>query len=80
MGNLIERSTWKVVGVDTDDNDVAWEDFVSIRVILYITKPLMHGKKLDLSFRNICWVRLSYARIPNFCYCCEKLDHDLRML
>ena len=43
-------------------------DFMRVRVIIDISKPLSRGQKITLDDDSVCWVSFKYERLPNFCY------------
>jgi hypothetical protein len=47
-GGMIGSSVGEVEVVDTDANGVGWGDFLQVRVLINLTKPLAHGRKLKL--------------------------------
>lgn len=61
--------------VDLEKGELAWGEFLCIRVTLDILKPLLRGTKFSMWDRDSFWVRFSYERLPNFCYWCSWLGH-----
>ena len=51
-------------------------DFMRVRVILDITKPLSRGCKITLNDGSVCWVSFKYERLPNICYWCGCITHS----
>ena len=45
-------------------------DFLRVRVILDISKPLSRGRKITLDDGSVGWVSFKYERLPNICYWC----------
>lgn len=43
-----------------------------------VTKKLVRGKKVAIEEDEKRWVIFKYERLPNFCYNCGLLSHDLR--
>lgn len=69
---------WKigdVVKVDLDKGELAWGEFLQVRVTLDVRKPLLRGTKFFMGDGESCWVRFSYERLPNFCYFYGYLGH-----
>lgn len=48
MGNLIRSHIGRVEEVDIEKDEMAWGEFMSIRVSMDITKPLLRGKKINI--------------------------------
>ncbi|KAF5463985.1 hypothetical protein F2P56_014103 [Juglans regia] len=68
VGKLIGNLIGDFLEVDLAKGEVEWGEFMRVRVLLDISKPLQRRKKLKLGDENYCWVRLVYERLPNFCY------------
>ncbi|KAL3524671.1 hypothetical protein ACH5RR_013043 [Cinchona calisaya] len=69
--NRMNKSTAKVIG---NNEDVAWERYLRIRVIINIAKPLLKGMKFMFNGEE-CSVFFRYERLPNFCYTYGKIGH-----
>lgn len=76
VGHLIESTVGVVEEVDLLVGEIAWGEFMRVRVCLDVTKPLLRGKKLRIGSSTPYWVRFSYERLPDFCYICGKLGHS----
>ena len=50
-------------------------NFMRVRVVMDVSKPLYRGRKIALSGGNDSWVSFRYKRLPNLCYWCGKLTH-----
>lgn len=53
--------------------------FGRARVLIDITKPLIHGFWVDRPGKSDVWVEIKYERLQSFCYRCGKIDHDGRL-
>lgn len=38
-------------------------------------KPLLRQKKMNIGLAAPVWLRFSYERLPNFCFCCKIIGH-----
>lgn len=47
-----------------------------VRVLLDISKPLSHGRKISMDDGSNGWVSFKYERLPNICYQCGRLTHS----
>ena len=43
-----------------------------------VTRKLIRGRKTKVEDGVDRWVLFKYERLPNFCYCCGLLEHDLK--
>ncbi|XP_042973000.1 uncharacterized protein LOC122304802 [Carya illinoinensis] len=78
VGKLIGDTLVKVIEVDVDYDDLAWGEYMRVRLALDITKPLLRRKKISLGDHRKCWVRFTYERLSDFCYQCGRLGHSHR--
>ncbi|XP_042964598.1 uncharacterized protein LOC122298810 [Carya illinoinensis] len=76
MGSLLGSKIGKVIEVDIVKGEVAWGEFLRVRVAMDISKPLLRGKLVNIGLEKPVWIRFSYERLPNFCYCCGLLNHS----
>jgi hypothetical protein len=51
--------------------------FLRIRVSMDLRKPLKRGSKLNFQGKDI-WVDYKYERLPNFCFACGRVGHQMR--
>lgn len=64
-----------VLNVDTDENDIAWGEFMRIRVSVSIDKSLRRYIKIKFNGEDHL-LRLKYEMLPNFCYECRRLWNE----
>jgi len=57
--------------VDKDKDGMAVGEFLRIKVILDIRKPLFRG----ITIEGEGWCNIKYEFLPNFCYVCGHLGH-----
>jgi hypothetical protein len=77
MGLRIGASVGEVLEVDVDDEGVGWGEFLRVRIVLDLTKPLSRGRRLKLRDRSI-WISFKYEKIPRFCFNCGVIQHGSR--
>ena len=77
-GLAIGTSLGEVVEVDVADSGVQWGKCLRVRVKIDVTRRLIRGRKLKIEDGEDRWVLFKYERLPNFCYKCGMLDHDLK--
>lgn len=51
--------------------------FLRLRASINLTKPLKRGSKLHFQGKDI-WVDYKYERLPNFCFACGRIGHQMR--
>ncbi|XP_075650154.1 uncharacterized protein At4g02000-like [Castanea sativa] len=59
-----------------DYSEMQGGNFVRVRVVVDITKPLSRGRLVTWECDKEGWVSYCYERLPNLCYWCGSLTHD----
>ena len=77
-GRVIGASLGKVLDVDVADDGVQWGKYLRVRVEVDVTRKLIRGRKINIVGEEARWVHFKYKRLPNFCYRCGLLEHDLK--
>lgn len=75
---MIEELPGQVAEVDIFDGEVIWGEYIRIQVKLDVTKLLLRGKKIRIRENIDVWVRFSYEKLSDFCYCCGLIGHGHR--
>lgn len=70
VGKLIGGSLGRVEKIDLASREMAWGEFMSVKVNIDITRPLVCGKKLNIGLQKPIWVRFTYDCLPDFCFTC----------
>lgn len=68
----------KIVKVDMLDGEVIWGEYMSIRVRLDVSKPLLRREKIKIGENEVVWIQFSNERLLDFCYCCAIMGHGHR--
>lgn len=53
-----------------------WHDYLRVRVILNIDKPLKRRMKICRNKEEWFWANFKYERLPTFCFICGILGHS----
>ena len=77
-GKAIGASLGKVIEVDVADTGVQWGTCLRVWVDIDVTRKLIRGRKINFEEGGARWVHFKYERLPNFCYRCGLLEHDLK--
>jgi hypothetical protein len=77
IGKQIGATVGEVVEVDQNDGEVEWGEFLRVRIIIDLTKPLDRGRKINIRNKST-WVKFKYEKLPNFCYHCGVVRHSRR--
>ncbi|KAK9987218.1 hypothetical protein SO802_032169 [Lithocarpus litseifolius] len=77
-GHIIGSTIGEVLEVDVAETGVQWGKCLRVRVKVDVTKKLVRGKKVTIEGGEGRWVQFKYERLPNFCYHCGLLSHDLK--
>lgn len=81
-GEAIGDLVGKFMKIDAADGDSAVEEFLRIKVLLDIKKPLMHGVTLTVEREGgekDVWCPFMYEFLSDFCYICGMIGHVDRM-
>lgn len=54
-----------------------FKDYLRLRVIIDITKPLKKGFFLKQRDKEDLWIKFKYERLSDFCYVCRLIGHGL---
>jgi len=63
-----------VEDVEVNDGVVAWGEYLRVRIVIDLAKPLDRGRKITINNKST-WVAFQYEKIPNFCYNCGVVRH-----
>jgi hypothetical protein len=78
MGQAIGRRIGETVGVveivDTDAKRVGWGEFLRVKILLDLAKPLPRGRKINIMGKTE-WITFKYERLPKFCFYCGVICH-----
>ncbi|KAJ4830930.1 hypothetical protein Tsubulata_031093 [Turnera subulata] len=62
--------------IATDERGViGWGSFLRIRVLIDVTQPLKKEVLCQVRDQPILSFRISYEKLPNFCYACGRIGH-----
>lgn len=77
MGEKLGASIGKVIMVDTNENEMGWDKYMRVKVVVDITKPLARSRFLNIGDKRL-WISFKYERLPNFCFQCGIIKHFKR--
>uniref|UniRef100_A0A803NE34 CCHC-type domain-containing protein n=1 Tax=Chenopodium quinoa TaxID=63459 RepID=A0A803NE34_CHEQI len=63
---------------DDDDDPLGWGEFMRVKILHDINKPLRRGIKIDAGNSSEKWIGSKYERLRDFCYYCGRLGHTDR--
>ncbi|XVF77314.1 hypothetical protein PTKIN_Ptkin14bG0033000 [Pterospermum kingtungense] len=69
VGIVLDESIGEVEEVDIGK-------YLRVRVLMNITKPLVHGKMMNMGNVGRRLAKFKYERMLDFCYFCGCLDHQ----
>ena len=59
-----------------DLGEMLGANFISVRMIVDVSRPLCRGRKISWDKENEGWATFMYERLPNICYWCGSISHD----
>lgn len=59
-----------------DLNEMLGANFLRVRVIVEVSKPLCRGRKISWDTKCAGWAAFMYERLPNICYWFGSIFHD----
>jgi hypothetical protein len=77
IGYRIGATVGEVLEVEVDEEGVGWGEYLRVRIVLDLTKPLSRGRRLRLRDRSL-WIPFKYEKIPRFCFNCGVIRHGPR--
>ena len=77
MGSRIGSTMGEVEEVEVDEDGVGWREYLRVRIVLDLTKPLSRGRFLHIREKAI-WNTFKYEKIPRFCFKCGIIRHGGR--
>jgi hypothetical protein len=75
IGRKIGATVGVVEAVDTDSRGIGWGEYLRVKILLDITKPLPRGRKINIEGKS-SWIRFQYERLPKFCFQCGAIAHS----
>ncbi|XP_021770650.1 uncharacterized protein At4g02000-like [Chenopodium quinoa] len=58
-----------------ESGPLCWEEYMRVKVVVNITKPLRRGMKVVVETGSTKWVGFKYERLGDFCYYCGRIGH-----
>jgi hypothetical protein len=77
MGMRIGSTMGDVEEVEVDEDGMGWGEYLRVRIVLDLTKPLSKGRFLHIHDKEV-WIDFKYERIPRFCFKCGTVRHGGR--
>ncbi|KAK9988413.1 hypothetical protein SO802_028652 [Lithocarpus litseifolius] len=84
VNGLNEKTAYEIgkslgeVSRATQAGELIGDDFLRVRVVVNVTRPLNRGRKVLLGKDGEIWVTFRYEKMPNFCYWCGVVSHDAK--
>ncbi|MBA0809054.1 hypothetical protein Gohar_024738 [Gossypium harknessii] len=72
VGKAIEE----VVAIDWRDRDGGWTEYIRLKVMIDVSKPLRRVVHLVSSDGAEIVCAIKYERLPTFCYICGLISHS----
>lgn len=78
MNRVVAEDTCSGIGevCPFEYSEMEGGDYMIVRVLLDISKPLSRGRKISMDDGSNGWVSFKYERLPNICYQCGRLTHS----
>ncbi len=73
-GQKIGALVGLVEEVDVNDDEPGWGEYLRVKVMVDLSKPLARGRMLHVQNRSI-WIAFKYEKLPKLCYRCEIIIH-----
>jgi len=74
IGLKIGATVGVVEDVDVLEEDAGWGEYLRVRILIDLSKPLARGRMLHLQDRST-WVAFKYEKLPKFCFTCGLIKH-----
>lgn len=67
----------EVEEVEVDEDGVGWGEYLRVRVVIDLQKPLACGRTIIIRNKTL-WVPFKYEKIPKYCFRCGVIRHGTR--
>jgi hypothetical protein len=74
VGSKIGSSVGEVEDIDMMEDEAGWGEFLRVKVLMDLSKPIPRGRKLHLP-NQTTWVAFKFERLPKFCFKCGVMRH-----
>jgi hypothetical protein len=74
MGMRIGSSVGEVEEVEVDEDGVGWGEYLRVRIVLDLSKPISRGRILHVRDKQY-WITFKYEKLPRFCFKCGTIRH-----
>lgn len=78
IAKAIGASLGELVLIDSKNFKGTCKQFLRIRVLIDITKPLRRRMKMRKNGGDCFWIDFKYEKLPNFCFLCGLIGHTDR--
>ncbi|KAI9107142.1 hypothetical protein K1719_021751 [Acacia pycnantha] len=75
---ILRGRLWSINAEDLHYNGRYFRNFLRVRVMLDLRKPLVSRFWLLKPDGMNVWISVQYEKLQNFCYNCRKIGHDRR--
>lgn len=76
LGFQLGGMVGEVEEVDTNDDGIAWGEFLRVRIRISLNKPIAMGCVINLKGRSF-WIPFQYERVPMFYFQCNVICHGV---
>jgi hypothetical protein len=73
-GQKIGATVGVVEEVDVLEKEASWGEYLRVKVLIDLSKPLAKGRMLHLQDSST-WVACKYEKLPKFCFTCGLIKH-----
>lgn len=73
-GKRIGSTVGLVEAVDTGKDGIGWGEFLRVKIVEDLSKPLAHGRMLKIQGKSN-WIAFQYEHLPKFCFHCAIINH-----
>ena len=74
VGLKIGSTVGTVIEIDTNAGGVGWGEYLRVKILLDLAKPLSRGRKMKLEEKS-SWIAFQYEKLPKFCFQCGVICH-----
>lgn len=76
IGELIVNTLGCFEEVDLEPDKYDWDEYMRVRIMLDIMKPLLRKKKFMIEGLDLMWISFTYEQLQDFCYWYRMIGHN----